>query len=303
MNAWAHASYDLVWFSHCHTWLALGGSKRGPTIVDFDNLEDEKLRTLIDLRRLRRDQTPLQARSIVAAQLDRLDLGRWRRAQQRAAAAADAVVVCSALDRDRLGVSAAVVIPNGYELSSNAPAPSVPADPVLTMIGLIVYPPNLDAAQFFARDVLPLIRRDVPGARFRIVGRHDGLLDDLRSLENVDVEGEVPDLDEVFRTTAAVVVPLRAGSGTRIKVLEAFARGKPVVSTTLGSEGLGARDGVEVLNADSPHGLADACIRVLREPTLAASIAAAGNTLWTADYRWDVIRAQVAELATRVAIR
>ncbi len=106
LEAWAEEDYDVVWFSHCHTWLALAGRDRGPAIVDFDNLEDEKLRTLIELRRLQRQESGGRppARTTVAAQLDRIDLGRWRRAQRRAAAAARAVVVCSALDRD--GVSA-----------------------------------------------------------------------------------------------------------------------------------------------------------------------------------------------------
>ena len=192
------------------------------------------------------------------------------------------------------------MIPNGYDLPDAAPAPPS-ADPVLTMVGLVVYPPNLDAARLFATRVLPLIRHEVPAARFRIVGRNDGLLDDLQQQEGIEITGEVADLDEAFRTTAAIVVPLRAGSGTRIKVLEAFARGKPVVSTTLGSEGLSARDGVELLNADTPAELADACIRVLREPELAASLAAAGHALWVDAYRWDGIRTQVADLATQVA--
>jgi glycosyltransferase involved in cell wall biosynthesis len=303
LAAWARQSYDVVWFSHCHAWLALNGAARGPTIVDFDNLEDEKLRTLIELRHLQRTESPVprRARALVAAQLDRIDLGRWRRVQRRAARDARAVVVCSALDRDRLGAPSAVVIPNGYELPPGTGPTTPPADPVLTMVGLLVYPPNLDAARFFAGEVMPLIRPEVPDARFRIVGRHDGLLDDLGSQEDVEVTGEVADLGEAFRTTAAVVVPLRTGSGTRIKVLEAFARRKPVVSTTLGSEGLGARDGVEVLNADTARGLADACIRVLREPDVAASLGAAGHELWSRGYRWEGIRTRIAELATRVA--
>ncbi len=289
LDAWAQGPYDVVWFSHCHTWLALGSPDRGPAIVDFDNLEDEKLRTWIDLRRLQRAEAPARAprpRALVAGYLDRIDLGRWRRAQRRAADAVRTVVVCSALDRERLGVPAASVIPNGYELADGPPTP-VSTDPVLTMVGLVVYPPNLDAVRLFATRVLPLIRREVPAASFRIVGRHDGLLDDLRGREGLEIAGEVADLDEAFRTTAAVVVPLRAGSGTRIKVLEGFARGKPVISTTLGSEGLAARDGVELLNADTPREFAAACIRVLREPELAASLAAAGHRLWAAEYRWD----------------
>jgi glycosyltransferase involved in cell wall biosynthesis len=303
LAAWAGPRYDVVWFSHCHTWLGLGGVAIGPVIVDFDNLEDEKLRTLIDLRRRGGGDTSdrPKARALVAAQLDRIDLGRWRRAQRRAAAAARVVVVCSELDRERLGVDQAVVIPNGYEAPGGDAPTSAPADPVLTMVGLFVYQPNLDAAKFFAENALPLVRREIPAARFRIVGRHDGLLDGLRRYEGVDVVGEVASLDACFRTTTAVVIPVRAGSGTRIKVLEAFARRRPVVSTRLGSEGIGARDGLELLNADTPRELADACIRVLRDPELAASLAEAGHKLWAAEYRADAIRTRVAELAARVA--
>ncbi len=301
LETWARQDYDVVWFSHCHTWLALAGRERGPAIVDFDNLEDEKLRTLIELRRLQRQETErrLAPRRRIAAKLDRIDLVRWRRAQRRAATTTRAVV-CSVLDRERLGVSAAV-IPNGYEPAGEANEPASSADPVLTMVGLMVYPPNLDAARLFATRVLPLVRRAVPSARFRIVGRHDGLIDDLRARDGVEIVGQVDDVGEPFRTTSVVVVPLRAGSGTRIKVLEGFAYGKPVVSTTLGSEGIGARDGIELLNADTPRALADACIRVLGQPELAASLAAAGRTLWAAEYRWEAIRMKVAELAREVA--
>ncbi len=193
------------------------------------------------------------------------------------------------------------MIPNGYEPGGEAIEIGSSADPVVTMVGLVVYPPNLDAVRLFARRVLPRIRQAVPAARFRIVGRHDGLIDDLHSCDGVEIVGEVDDVGESLRTTSVVAVPLRAGSGTRIKVLEGFAYGKPVVSTTLGSEGLRARDGIELLNADTPAELADACIRLLSDPELAASIAGAGRTLWATEYRWEAIRAQVAELAHEVA--
>lgn len=307
---WAQPRYDLVWFSHCHSWLGLGAVDRGPAIVDLDNLEDEKLRTLMRLWEIQRSErlSPLplrrRLRRLVGSELDRIDVGRWERAQWRAARAARAVVVCSDLDRDRFGVGSAVVLPNGYELASGVPKASVAAPstaPVLTMVGLLIYPPNLDGARFFARRVLPLVRRSIPAARFRLVGRHDGLVDDLRGLAGVEVLGEVEALDEVFASTTAVVVCLRAGSGTRVKVLEAFARGLPVVSTTLGCEGLDARDGRELLVADTPDDLAAACVRILSEPTLAASVAEEGHRLWEARYRWDDLRALVGRLALEVA--
>lgn len=307
LTDWARLPYDLVWFSHCATWLALGQVDRGPAIVDFDNLEDEKLRTLIHVRGLQRSGSghplPLarRVRRVLGAILDRADLGRWTRAQQRTADSTKAVLVCSDLDRRRLGHDAAVVIPNGYEVRSPPSAYVPPADPCLTMISLLTYPPNGDAARFFAERVLPSVREDVPTARFRLVGRSDDQIRDLAKLPGVDVVGEVHDLQDVFRTTSAVVVPLRAGSGTRIKVLEAFAQRLPVVSTTLGCEGVEARPGTDLLVGDTPEELAAACVRILADPAVAALVADAGHRVWQSRYRWDDIREQIRRLAVEVA--
>ena len=297
LERWAPDDYDLVWFSHCHSWAGIPRARGEATIVDFDNLEDEKLRSLLTLRRLRRLEgssrpTP---RSRLGALLDRLDVGRWRRLQQRAAARSKAVVVCSEADRVRVGAANAVVVPNGYpdEVLDRVAALS----PVLTMVGLMTYPPNEDGARFFATQVFPLVRDAEPTATFRIVGRDDGLLADLEAAPGVERMGEVADVGCVLADTSAVVVPLRAGSGTRVKILEAFARGLPVIATTLGCEGLDAHDGKELLIADTPDELAEACLTILRRPETAARIAAAGHALWESRYRPTTIQAQVAEIA------
>jgi polysaccharide biosynthesis protein PslH len=294
LRSWAEAPYDAVWFSHLHTWLALRDPGLGPAVIDLDNLEDEKLRTLMALR-----QGPRSLHDTIAAGLDRIDIGRWERAQRTAARHAR-VVVCSELDRDRVGVPTAFVIPNGYDYDS---VPSIRREtkPTLTMVGLFVYAPNLDGAQFFARDVLPLVRERVPAATLRLVGRHDGVLAPLRDVPGVEIAGEVDTLDPVFADTTAAVVPLRAGGGTRIKVLEAFARGVPVVTTSLGCEGLAVENGVHCLIADAPTALADACVRLLGEATLAESLAREGRALWEQRYRWQLIHPLVAEAVREVA--
>jgi len=309
LTAWAHPQYDVVWFSHCHTWLPLGRRERGPVIVDLDNLEDEKLRTLMRLWRLQRREglTSLtlrrRLRRWLGDALDRVDVRRWERAQLRAAEAAHTVVVCSDLDRERLGHPASVVVPNGYELAPTTPEAAQRPVPVLTMVGLLIYPPNLDAARFFAHRVLPHIRRQLPSARLRLVGRNDGAIEELAALPGVEILGEVIELDDVFASTAAVVVPLRAGSGTRVKILEAFARRIPVVSTSLGCEGLHVRDGIELLVGDTPEELAAACVRILSDSDLAASLTAAGHRLWHLHYRWDDVRDRIGKLAVEVSSR
>jgi glycosyltransferase involved in cell wall biosynthesis len=297
LSAWAPAGYDLVWFSHCHTWGGVPRAGAEATVVDFDNLEDEKLRSLFALRRLRVQEG--SSRSTLARRLgellDRPDLGRWQRLQRRAAAACRAVVVCSETDRERLGSANAIVIPNGYAAAAlERVAHPVP---VFTMVGLMTYPPNEDGARFFATQVLPLVREGAPDATFRIVGRDDGLLADLDAVPGVERTGEVEDVRAMLADTTAVVVPLRAGSGTRVKILEGFAFALPVISTTLGCEGLAGRAGEDLLVADTPRALAAACLQVVREPEAAAQLAAAGHALWEARYRLETIQAEVASAA------
>jgi polysaccharide biosynthesis protein PslH len=300
LQSWAPSHYDLVWFSHCHTWAGVPRPAGEATIVDFDNLEDEKLRSLVALRRRRVLEGSIRAtlRTRLGTLLDRLDIGRWRRLQQRAAARSRAVVVCSEADRARLRAANPIVVPNGF--AGDAVERVAGAAPVFTMVGLMTYPPNEDGARFFATQVLPLVRATEADAIFRIVGRDDGLLVDLDSVPGVERTGEVADVGRLLSDTTAVVVPLRAGSGTRVKILEAFAGGLPVISTTLGCEGLDVRDGVELLIADPPGRLAEACLTVLREPDTASTIAAAGHALWEARYRPATIEAQVAAAARSV---
>lgn len=293
LQRWASDDYDLVWVSHAHAWAGIPRAHGEPTVVDFDNLEDEKLRSLLPFRRS-------TARGRLGELLDRRDVARWRRLQLRAATASRAVVVCSEADRVRSGAVNAVVIPNAY--------PGLPVErrdggrPVFTMVGLMTYPPNEDGARFFAREVLPLIRAEEGDAAFRVVGRDDGGLADIDRVDGVERTGEVDDVRQALVDTTAVVVPLRAGSGTRVKILEGFAAGLPVVSTTLGCEGLDARHGVELLVADTPLQLATACLEIARDPEKARAVAAAGHALWDARYRPEKVQAQVADVA-RTAVQ
>jgi glycosyltransferase involved in cell wall biosynthesis len=120
-------------------------------------------------------------------------------------------------------------------------------------------------------------------------------------IPGIDVTGEIEDLDEVFARTTAAVVPLRAGGGTRIKILEAFAREVPVVATSLGAEGLPVVDGVSILIGETPQELARACVRLVEDPELARNLARAGRELWASGYRGADIRELVQRLAVEVA--
>ena len=307
LRTWARPPYDLVWFYACGTWLALGKEVSGKTIVDLNDLEDDKLITLMQVAELEkreglvRRRFDQRLRRLLGAALDRKDLRRWGRVQTRATHEADVVVVCSERDRDLLGGSRVEVVPNAYDLPADAVERASPGEPVFTMVGLLTYPPNADAARYFAHHVWPLVRNASQAARFQLVGRHDGALADIEGIPGIELKGEVADLDAVFARTTAVVVPLRAGGGTRIKILEAFARRVPVVSTTLGAEGLPVVDGVSVLIGDTAGELANACIRLVDDPELGRSLARAGHELWASSYRGEDAREAVRRLAVAVA--
>lgn len=297
---WPRTTYDAVWFSHANTYLALGDLVAGPQVVDLDNLNSFLLRHRRAMLRHTRPPS-LRGRARRAAQLvvDRVDERRWARVERRIADRASAVVVCSDLDRERLGRPNVKVVENGYEL----PEPTGPelrsglrSAPVLLTVGLLTYEPNRDAAAFFAREVLPRVRAELPGAQFRVVGRYsdESHVAAFQGLPGVTVTGEVPDISTELRGADVVVAPIRFGGGTRIKILEAFANRLPVVTTTVGAEGLKAVDGKHLLVADDARSFADACVRVLGDARLRDGLASAGHQLWEQRHRGVTIAPTIA---------
>lgn len=292
--------YDVVWCSHADTWLALHDTlPAGRTVVDLDNLEDEKLVQRRRVLHSRRDRRWPGLRPAASRAADAVDRRRWRRQQRRIATTADAVVVCSELDRRRLGVPGAAVVPNGYDPRPPR-GPRPPGPPTVTMIGLLTYEPNLDGARAFVDEALPRLRAQVPEVQLRLVGRHDGLLDDLASRDGIVVTGELETLDDELRRADVIVVPVRFGGGTRLKVLEGFASHIPVVSTTVGCEGLAVTPGVHLLVADDGPGLADACARLLADPAASSALAASAHSLLCGAYRWEPIRDRVRTLVAEL---
>ena len=153
----------------------------------------------------------------------------------------------------------------------------------LLSIGTLFWPPNVDGAQWFCRDVLPIIKTAVPDVCFHLVGARPNK--EIYALAQNDpahvrVFGSVPDVRPFAQNCGAFVVPLRSGSGMRVKILNAFAMRLPVVSTTLGAEGITyAKNGEHFLLADTPQEFADACVRVLQDRAFAARIAQVGRDL------------------------
>jgi len=176
---------------------------------------------------------------------------------------------------------------------------------ILTM-GTLHYPPNADGVRWFAKEVFPLVRQQVPQATLTILGKNPPA--DLLQLQEqysgvITVAGYVPDLIPYLEKAAIMVVAVRAGGGMRVRILEAFARGVPVVTTTVGLEGIEGRPGVDVLVADSPADFADAVTRLLKDEGLQADLAVSGRQLAEERYDWQVILGKMEEIYQMVDSR
>lgn len=217
---------------------------------------------------------------------------------------ADRTVYASAHDarraqlaRHRAQIS---VVPNAVPEGTRAPATTrvrSAGAAIVLFQGLMLYGPNTDGAHWFVREVWPSLREAVDGgASFHIVGRHSGALSALEGEAGVSVVGEVEDMASELADAALVVVPIRVGGGTRIKILEALAAGVPVVSTSVGAEGLALRHGVDLLVADDPREFAAECARLLSDEALRNRVVAAGGMRVHELYRRQAVVAEASRL-------
>jgi glycosyltransferase involved in cell wall biosynthesis len=188
------------------------------------------------------------------------------------------------------------VVPNCVDVEHFTPQPT-PVDPSsIVFIGTLGYRPNVDAVEYLLDEILPEVLAAHPDAVLTVVGR--GEERDLRRFRrpHVTVTGRVPDVRPYLARAAVAVVPVRIGGGTRLKVVEALAMGKAVVSTTIGCEGLAVRDGEHVLLADDGPGIARALSQVLSDAAMARRLGSAGRELVMAEYSWDTARERLERL-------
>jgi len=192
------------------------------------------------------------------------------------------------------------VIPNGVDIQKYQRLPAENVLPVLLFIGNMEYPPCVDAVLYFCREIFPRIRRTIGAVELWIVGR-DPRPEVLRLSGNgMHVTGQVDDVIPYYRQSAVCVVPLRAGGGTRLKILEAMALGRPVVSTTIGCEGLEVVDGEHLLIADNPEQFAEKTVRLLTDRQLYQHISTNGRQLVETRYDWDKIAGRLMEVYAEV---
>lgn len=303
---WKAPAYDVAWFCKTECHVVLGSEPRAPTIVDMDDLEDHKIAAQLAMEHVAGRQQgarlPQRLRRTASRLLTRRDQPLWHALHARVAREVDAVVVCSELDRQRLAVPNAQVIPNGYqEQAKPLGRAAVGNPPTIAFVGLFEYGPNVDAANFLVKEILPELRSRVPSVQARLVGNASEQVRSLHQPPGVVVTGFVPDIGSELARADLIVVPVRYGGGTRIKILEAFAHRIPVVSTTIGAEGIDAAPGRDILLEDTPAAFAQACERLLTDAALRERVVEAAYRLFLARYRWEQIQDAIAALALRTA--
>jgi glycosyltransferase involved in cell wall biosynthesis len=196
------------------------------------------------------------------------------------------------------------VVPNGVETAASRPDPAIQPEPhTLIYTGAVTYSANLDAVNYFVRDVWPLVRARAPQAAFAVTGGTGKVdINALAAHPGVKFTGYLPDIRPVIQKSWALVVPLREGSGTRLKILEAMALGVPVISTTKGAEGLNVKHGENILIADQPAELADTIRTLFDDTALRAKLAENARALVERDYDWAAVGRQLLSLIDSVRV-
>lgn len=208
----------------------------------------------------------------------RLAVRAVRKSVERSISRADRTFVCSRHDQSmlqstlRVAEGKLVVVPNTHMIRPRSP---VADEPILLFVGTFAWQPNVDAVQLFLERCWPRIRGLAPSARFLVVGRNPEKIPSFgTSLDGVEFLGFVEDIDAVYRRARVVVCPIVAGGGTRVKLVEAAAYGKPIVSTTIGAEGLDFQNGVQALIADDMDEFARLSARLLVDDAQCARLSA-----------------------------
>lgn len=258
--------------------------------------------TLLYERRARRER---RWRRKLALYLETRSLARWERSL---AGRFGAIITNSSVDEATLRRLAPkgriVTIPNGVDCEYFASPQNGHGSRRIVFTGVMNYGPNEDAARYCADEIFPLVRAKVPDAEFWVVGADPGPgVLGLGGRNGIHVTGKVDDIRPHMQAAGVCVCPIRYGAGIKNKVLAAMAMGKPVVSTSVGLEGIEARPGHHVLRADTPREFADEVVRVLTSEGLARRLGESGYRLVKEGYSWTAMAASLDRTLRTVSAR
>jgi glycosyltransferase involved in cell wall biosynthesis len=234
-----------------------------------------------------------------------LEFSKMLRYEQKMVQRFDHVIAVSEHDKKLMKAwvdpARITVVPTGVDTGQFCPGPQPEQEkPLVVFVGAMDWEPNIDAAKYFCAEIWPLVLAKVPDAKFRIVGRNPDRRVQALAGNTVEVTGRVLSVVEHLRAAAVVVVPLRVGGGTRLKIYEAMAVGKAVVSTSVGAEGLDVHHGRDMILADSPVEFAESVITLLRDPDLRSRQGRAAAEV-AANYGWPRIARKFGEVLQGLA--
>jgi glycosyltransferase involved in cell wall biosynthesis len=282
--ALARKSFDLVICADIYMLANIPSDLKIPVLLNKDDL------TFVIVDQFSRsEQNPLKKAYA------RLEYHRIFRSELEGCSSVTRVLVCSEHDKEvlaRLGIRTPIsVVPNVVNVDSYQPQ-TTGGSGTLLFVGAMDWLPNRDGVEYFLTEILPLVRKELDGFRFVVAGRNPPEDFRLRFADVPELEftGTVPDMRTVILTAAICVVPLRIGSGTRLKILEAAAMGKAIVSTSLGAEGLEFQDGRDIVIADQPEACARAITRLFKDSDRRDAMGAAARRLVERRYSMPVLR-------------
>jgi glycosyltransferase involved in cell wall biosynthesis len=291
----AAATPDVLYLDHLDSLIFRRLAPQIPCVVDLHNAYSTLVRRTAEEQRnpLKRAYLKREARLLA-------------RMEVRAAREATALLTVSAEEQRyfaSLGAGSVALVPNGVDVAAfGSLALERSGPPTLLYVGAMSWEPNAQAALFLGREVLPTVRQTIPEARLQIVGRDPSPeLLALRGLPGVEVTGGVPDVVPYFASAHVLAVPLEAGGGTRLKILEGFAAGLPVVSTPVGCEGIAAVHREHLLIAERGT-FAETLVRLLQDHPLRQKLAVQARELARTKYDWQTIGATAGEVIARTAL-
>jgi len=283
------AHYDLVHLDHLHMGQYVEYLNGVPCVIDDHNVEHRLWE-----RYLKNENNPLKKLYITQ------QVRKMRHFEKKICQKATLCTAVSETDRDDLLKLApkarVVVIPNGVDTEYFAPrsvsssSPNVETSPhTLVFVGSMDWLPNDDAMIYFCQEIFPLVHKKIPEAKLYIVGRNPSKTVRSYQSERVIVIGAVEDVRPYLAQARIAIVPIRIGGGTRLKILEAMAMEKPVISTSVGAEGIEITPGKDIVIADDPMDFAKGVLYILKNPGAGVKLGENGRKLVKEKYDWKII--------------
>jgi len=237
---------------------------------------------------------------------------QWRRMfafERKVCQQFDTVVAVSKDDREQMvqdyGIETIDDVPTGVDTEYFRPRGGRSGTPNLVFTGSMDWLPNEDAIRYFIQQIMPLIKHTIPTVTLTVVGRNPyrSLLELSAKDASLIVTGRVEDVRPYMEQAAVYIIPLRIGGGTRLKIYEAMAMERPIVSTTVGAEGLPVKNGVHLLLADQPASFAEAVVNILSNRPLADALAGRAAALVREQFGWDKATEKFVDICLRTLKR